>query len=491
MQLFLSILFAFNQRLISILLQIEFLIRLDFKLSTMKSYLLGCSFLSLTILFCIPISSAQNSPAQFAQYHEFDFWIGSWNVYKYGTDTLVGLSEIKPILNHSTIEENYQGYQNPYRGTSNNIYNRNKKRWEQYWVDNTGLVLHITGGLEDGKMILSNCDNKNCNKIIWTPNDDKTVRQEWLISNDDGLTWTKIFDGHYRSKNEVSNVKSTLPGLAIYPNIRDFTISSDGNEAYITVQNPTEDLRTICKIRKTHGVWSKPVPASFSGKHKDLEPYFSPNNLRLYFVSNRPNSYEKENFDIYYVERSHIDSTWMKPKNLGSPINTEGDEYYPAIAISGNLYFTSIKSDNNGKDDIYFSAFKEHKYTEPISLDTNINTEGYEFNSFIAPDESYLIFSGYNRADGMGSGDLYISHKVDGKSWSPAQNLTNQINSKYLDYCPFVDTKNGILYFTSKRNSNSDEKIISNFLLEQEILKYENGSSRIYQIDFDIETFKD
>jgi len=397
---------------------------------------------------------------------------------------MVGLSEIKPILNHRTIEENYQGWQNPYRGTSNNIYNANKKRWEQYWVDNSGLALHIVGGLEDEKMVLSNCENKNCNKIVWTPHSDKTVRQEWLVSSDDGLTWTKVFDGHYRSKAEKSDIRPALAPLSDYPNIRDFTISSDGREAYITVQNPTEEIRTICKIRKSNEIWSKPVPASFSGKHKDLEPYLSPDNLRLYFVSDRPNAFDKENYDIYYVERMHRDSIWSDPVNIGKPINTEGNEFYPAIAKSGNLYFTSVKAKDKGKDDIYFSSFENQKYSTPISLDSTINTAGYEFNSFIAPDESYLIFSGYNRPDGLGSGDMYISYKNENNKWPKAENLSDKINSKYMDYCPFVDGKNGILYFTSRRNQLLKEEIKSNFQLEQEVLKYQNGASRIYQVEF-------
>lgn len=459
----------------------------------MKSILLKCSFYSIVFFSCTTNTLAQNNEKVPSHFHDFDFWIGSWNVYKYGTDTMVGLSEIKPILNHRAIEENYQGWQNPYRGTSNNIYNAEKSKWEQHWVDNSGLALHITGGLEDEKMVMSNCNNKNCNKIIWTPLAEKEVRQEWLTSSDGGLSWTKVFDGQYKSKDEKSAeskdeksaVKPVLAHLKDYPNIRDFTISSDGIEAYITVQNPTEENRIICKIEKENGVWSLPTPASFSGEHKDLEPYLSPDNLKLYFVSNRPNSHEKTNFDIYFVERVHKDSIWSSPINIGAPVNTESDEFYPAIANSGNLYFTSVKAKDKGKDDIYFSAFENQKYSSPVSLDTTVNSAGYEFNSYIAPDESYIIFSGYNRPDGLGSGDLYISYRDSDYKWKKAENLTNTINSKYMEYCPFVDSKNGILYFTSRRNATSDAKITSNFQLERQILKYQNGLSRIYKVRFE------
>ena len=248
----------------------------------MKSSLLKYSILSIVFLCINPQAFAQNDSAKINHYHDFDFWIGSWDVFKYGTDTIVGLSKISPILNHKTIEEKYQSVNGPYKGTSNNIYNLAKNRWEQYWVDNSGLALHITGGLKDGNMVLSDCNNNNCNKIIWTPLADKTVRQEWYQSSDKGSTWKKVFDGHYKSKKSETGVYPALPQLVNYPNIRDFTISSDGMEAYITVQNPTEENRVICKLYKSKGVWSQPYPASFSGKFKDLEPYFSPDNKRLY-----------------------------------------------------------------------------------------------------------------------------------------------------------------------------------------------------------------
>lgn len=437
-----------------------------------------------TFLLFTQLVTAQINPTSKNHYHDFDFWIGTWEVYKYGTDTLVGLSEIKPILGHTAIEENYQGWNNSFRGTSHNVFNAAKGRWEQYWVDNGGLTLHIKGGLKEGKMVLTNCENENCNKIIWTPLDEGEVRQEWWVSKNNGIDWQVAFDGHYKSSEKTTGVQSTLAHIMQYPNVRDFTISNDGKEAYITIQNLTEERRVICRMEKKYGIWSTPRPASFSGQFKDLEPYFSPDNRRLYFVSNRPNSFEKENYDIYYVERLHRDSSWSQPINLGSPVNTAGNEFYPAVASSGNIYFTCVKAKDKGRDDIYFSAAFDGQYQEPESLDSTINTSGYEFNCYVSPDESYLIFSGYNREDGLGSGDLYISHKKENGTWAEAQNMGPEVNSKYMDYCPFVDIQSRRLYFTSRRTLLNSDPIRTNFKLEREILKYQNGISRIYDVKF-------
>ena len=69
-----------------------------------------------------------------------------------------------------------------------------------------------------------------------------------------------------------------------------------------------------------------------------------------------------------------------------------------------------MNASTKGKDDIFVSKWENGKYTEPVSLSDSINSDGYEFNAFIAPDESYIIFTAYQREDGFGSGDLYMSY---------------------------------------------------------------------------------
>ena len=271
-----------------------------------------------------------------------------------------------------------------------------------------------------------------------------------------------------------------------FTNVRDFTMNTAETEAYFTLQSPARELSVIMKIEKVDGKWQDPQISNFSGKYTDLEPFLSPDNLKLYFVSNRPISKDSTNtkdMDIWYVERTTKTGTWSKPKNIGAPVNTEGDEFYPAVASNGNLYFTTIKKELESADDIFMSKWENNAYTEPVILGEGVNTKGAEYNAFIAPDESYIIFGGWRRPDALGSGDMYISKNSDGV-WSKAENLGEKINSKYMEFCPFVN--NGTLYFTSRRSSvemkengfNSAEELID------EINKYDNGASRIYHTNF-------
>jgi hypothetical protein len=271
-----------------------------------------------------------------------------------------------------------------------------------------------------------------------------------------------------------------------FSNVRDFTMSSDETEAYFTLQSPARELSVIMKIIKDKGKWQNPQISSFSGRFNDLEPFLSPDNLKLYFVSNRPvskDSINTKDMDIWFVERSSKTSEWSQPKNIGAPINTPGDEFYPSVASNGNLYFTTIKKELESQDDIFMSKWINNAYSEPEILGEGVNTKGAEYNAFIAPDESYIIFGGWRRPNGLGSGDMYISENNNGE-WSMAKNLGEQINSKDMEFCPFVN--NGTLYFTSRRSSvemkengfTSTEKLMS------QINKYDNGSSRIYRVDY-------
>ena len=182
-----------------------------------------------------------------------------------------------------------------------------------------------------------------------------------------------------------------------FPAVRDFTISVTGNEAYFTAQSPLGELSAIIQIRRENKRWSSPKIASFSGKYQDLEPFLTHDGLKLFFASNKPKSpsdTSSADYDIWYVQRESPNADWSDPINVGSPVNTTYNEFYPAVSNNHNLYFTSDPPTSKGKDDIYVSEWKDEAYQEPLSLSDSINSDGYEFNAFIAPDESFIIFSG-------------------------------------------------------------------------------------------------
>jgi Tol biopolymer transport system component len=268
---------------------------------------------------------------------------------------------------------------------------------------------------------------------------------------------------------------------------RDFALSPDGNEIFYTLQSPQGIFQTIVYRKKAaDGTWSKPEIAPFAGKYSDLEPAFSTDGTKLYFASNRPvQGNTPKDFDIWVVSREN--GQWGEPQNLGAPINTPEDEFYPAVARNGNIYFTASYKTAVGKEDIFVAKFEAGRYGQPIPLDTAVNSKTYEFNAFVSPDEDYIIFTSYGRKDDKGRGDLYMSIKDAKGQWLPAKNL-GMLNSNRLDYCPFVSPDKKILFFTSERINIPNAYVIAPATIDDLLKRYtspQNGAGDIYWVSFE------
>lgn len=272
---------------------------------------------------------------------------------------------------------------------------------------------------------------------------------------------------------------------------RDFALSPDGNEIFYTFQSPIQgSFQTILyRTKNAKGIWSKTEVAPFAGNYSDLEPVFTQDGKGLFFCSNRPISGTTiKDFDIWYVGK--INGKWGEPKNLGKPVNTDNDEFYPSVSAAGNLYFTAAYKNGIGKEDIYMAHMNNGKYDNPVPLDSAVNSRTYEFNAFVSPDENFIIFSSFGRKDDLGGGDLYMSVKDDKGEWKPAKHLSI-LNSDRLDYCPFVSNNKKILFFTSERTvlQNHFEKQVSYAELNKLYNSPLNGKGNIYWISFE-EIFK-
>ncbi len=146
---------------------------------------------------------AQQAPCADESHHQFDFWVGTWEVTN-AQGNVVGSNEISSILGGCVLLEEWQST-GPYSGKSLNTYDAANDRWHQTWVDSGGLLLQLDGGLVDGSMVMQGNrpgqDGETVlHRITWEPLADGDVRQTWDTSADDGQTWTTQFDGRYTPK---------------------------------------------------------------------------------------------------------------------------------------------------------------------------------------------------------------------------------------------------------------------------------------------------
>lgn len=184
------------------------------------------------------------------------------------------------------------------------------------------------------------------------------------------------------------------------------------------------------------------------------DPMLSPDEKRLYFISNqsRDGGSLPADYDIWYIERQG--EGWSAPINAGPAINSDGNEYYVSFTTEGNMYYsTNRKSYSRVKGDfnICYSVLANGAFQQSIPLGESVNSNRYEADVFIAPDESYLIFCA-DRTDGYGMGDLYISFKKPDGSWTKSKNMGKEINDAFHQLCPFVTRDGKYLFFTSNQD---------------------------------------
>jgi hypothetical protein len=200
------------------------------------------------------------------------------------------------------------------------------------------------------------------------------------------------------------------------------------------------------------GRWSPPVRPSFASAWSEADPHISPAGDAVFFISNRPEPGEtaaRPTHDMWFAARA-ADGSWGTAQRVPAPANDpELDEWSPAVAASGNLYFGGERAGGLGGSDLWVSRWEGGVYRAPENLGPAINTAGLEVEPWIAPDESYLIFAGLRRADSVGSYDLYISRRREG-GWTPARPLA-AINTAASEWNHSVSPDGEWLYFGSNR----------------------------------------
>jgi hypothetical protein len=231
---------------------------------------------------------------------------------------------------------------------------------------------------------------------------------------------------------------------------RDMAISPKGDELFYTLQyQGGRGFSIILHSIKINGKWTKPEVAAFAGVYNDLEPAFSPDGTKLFFVSNRPYDSEKpvKDYDIWYTVKKK--GVWAEPVPLPAPVNTDKDEFYPSISRSGNIYFT--RNMGSSDEDIVMCPYNDNNYDTAIKLPATINSDGAEFNAFVDPDERYILYTGYNRPGNTGAGDIYVSFKNSAGEWMPAINIGTEVNGPGLTYCPYVSPDKKYFFFSTSR----------------------------------------
>ncbi|MDD3859105.1 MAG: OmpA family protein [Bacteroidales bacterium] len=194
------------------------------------------------------------------------------------------------------------------------------------------------------------------------------------------------------------------------------SITIDNSILYITicefVSRDYDNCDIYYSVRKNNG-WSDLVNMGphINGIYTwESQPSISSDGNTLYFASIRPDNigfdHNYPTCDIWYSTKNE-DGTWTKAQNLGSTINSSGNEKSPFIhSDSQTLYFSSDGHKGVGGFDIFFTKFRDNKWTTPINIGYPINTKNNDLG-FVVNTQGTKAYFASNKFDGMGGWDIY------------------------------------------------------------------------------------
>lgn len=183
----------------------------------------------------------------------------------------------------------------------------------------------------------------------------------------------------------------------------------------------------------------------------------------IFTACNRPGGFG--NCDLYFS--AFANGKWSVPSNLGAPVNTSHWESTPSISADGKtLFFSSSRSGGFGGKDIWLTRLNEKNlWTEPVNLGSVINTAGDEMSPFIHFDGKTLYFASDGRV-GMGGFDLYVTRLKDDSTWTVPINLGYPINTCNDEMGLIIESGGQKAYYSSIRDKSKGKDIFSFDLYE-------------------------
>lgn len=146
------------------------------------------------------------------------------------------------------------------------------------------------------------------------------------------------------------------------------------------------------------------------------------------------------------------------PISLGHAVNTEYDEYWPAITVDNSLFFFTRQIAEGARnieglryqEDFYFSEIKDGVFLPAKNIGHPLNTPFNEGALSLAAGGQYLYFTACNRIDGKGGCDIYYS-ALTSRGWIQGMNIGSPVNTRYWESQPSLSSDGQKLYFTSNR----------------------------------------
>jgi peptidoglycan-associated lipoprotein len=223
-----------------------------------------------------------------------------------------------------------------------------------------------------------------------------------------GTGFTDIYEYVFDGITKFSGQSKRLHDLINSTEAHDATptFSKDGNTMIFSRGNTGSkkgpmDVH-LYQSTKVNGEWTEPVLLNITDPNAwDSSPWLTTDGKTLYFSSNREGG--NGGTDLYKATKD-ASGAWGNVTNLGTPINTRGNEQFPCLSKEGKFYFSSDGHPSLGGLDL-FVVKKENGKTLVENLGRPMNTAYDDFGIFFKDTINGYISS--NRPGGKGDDDIY------------------------------------------------------------------------------------
>ncbi|MFC1493204.1 TolB family protein [candidate division KSB1 bacterium] len=289
----------------------------------------------------------------------------------------------------------------------------------------------------------------------------------FISSQDSPADFSKLTGPYLGQKPPGMIPEVFAPGIISIPGFEGCSGFNLKADLFVFERNSESPLE-IFITRVKNGKWIQPVLFSGDSEFSDGDFTFAPDGKAIYLTSRRPLKGDTEGSDDSNIWKTvFTGNDWSEPVMLGDKVNTDSHDSYPSAANDGTIYFFSRRPGGFGTSDIYVSKKVNGNFMDAVNLGKIINTEYEEWDPFIAPDESYLIFCS-TKPESYGRDDLYISFRSGGDSWTRPVNMGDEINSIQSENRPYLTPDGKYFFFTSDKSGDReiywvDAKIIDTF----------------------------
>jgi outer membrane protein OmpA-like peptidoglycan-associated protein len=181
--------------------------------------------------------------------------------------------------------------------------------------------------------------------------------------------------------------------------------SPDGRTMYLTLCKTDPNYpryATIVASHRNDAVWGKPseIVISKDSLYSYAHPAVSPDGEWLYFVSDMPGG--QGGYDLWRCRLLGNDAVGAL-ENLGTTVNTLGDEMFPTFRPNGDMYFSSNGHPGLGGLDIFILKKGTRTLEHPLSP---LNSQGDDFGMTFEGRLNKGFFCS-NRGDNRGYDHIY------------------------------------------------------------------------------------